>query len=111
LHSQDLIDKITEFASPNFHTTVVKFFELLLLSSVVVVGISYKRLGFIEIGIILFWAHMALFSVRHVPLYSVMIVPILVRHLTSYCRRLETEEKVVQWVVRLMGRSIVTRAC
>jgi hypothetical protein len=104
LHSQDLVDKITEFASPNFHTTVVKFFELLVLSSVVVVGISYKRLSFIEIGIILFWTHMALFSVRHVPLYSVMIVPILVGHLTNYFKRLETEEKVRQWVVGLMGR-------
>ncbi len=99
LHSQDLIDKITEFASPNFHTTVVKFFELLLLSSIIVVGISYKRLSFIEVGLILFWTHMALFSVRHVPLYSVMIGPILVGHLTDYLRRLETEETIRSWAV------------
>ena len=104
LHSQDLIDKITEFASPNFHTAVVKFFELLVLSSVVVVGISYRRLSFIEIGIMLFWTHMALFSVRHVPLCSLMMAPILVGHLTNYFRRLETEEKVRQWVVSFVSR-------
>jgi len=104
LHSQDLIDKITEFASPNFHTTVVKFFELLILSSIVVVGISYRRLSFIEIGLILFWTHMALFSVRHVPLYSLMIGPILVGHLTDYLRKLETQETVRLWVIGVTHR-------
>jgi hypothetical protein len=98
LHSHGLIDKITEFASPNFHTPVVKFFELLILSSIVVVGVSYRRLSFVEIGLVLFWTHMALFSVRHVPLYSLMIVPILAGHLTEYLRSLETEGKVCQRV-------------
>ncbi len=104
LRSQDLVDRITEFGSPNFHTSVVKFFELLLVFGVVIFGVSYRRLNFIECGLILFWTHLALFSVRHVPLYTLMIVPILTRHLSIYCESLEHELKVRTWVARLLGR-------
>jgi hypothetical protein len=104
LQSQSLVDKITEFASPNFHTLVIKFFELLVLSSLLVAGISYRRLSFIEIGLILFWTHMALFSVRHVPLYSVIIVPIIVDHLTNYLSSLEADKNVQRWAVNVVTR-------
>jgi len=103
-HSQGLVDKITEFASPNFHTTVVKFFEVLVLSGILVISISYRRLSFIEAGLIIFWTHMALFSVRHVPLYAVMIVPIFATHLTDYLGRLEVDQKLRPWVTSLVAR-------
>jgi len=103
LHSQYLIDRINEFASPNFHTPVVIFFELILLSGIVILGISYKRLNFIEVGLILFWTHMALFSVRHVPLYTLMIVPVLVGHLTDYLKTVATVPGYSSWVEKTVG--------
>lgn len=104
LHSQYLVDRITEFASPNFHTTVVTFFELIVLCSIIILGISHKRLNFIEIGLILFWTHMALFSVRHVPLYTLAIVPVLVGHLTDYLKTVETAPGYSSWTGKIVGQ-------
>jgi hypothetical protein len=103
LHSQELVNRITEFASPDFHTGVVKFFELLLVFGIIILGVSYHRLNFIESGLILFWTHMALVSVRHVPLYTLMIVPILVRHLSTYLDALERDRASSSWMSRLVG--------
>jgi hypothetical protein len=104
LDSQYLVDRITEFASPNFHTLVVRFFELILLSSLVVLGISYRRLSFIEIGLLVFWTHMALFSVRHVPLYTLIVVPLIVRHLTNYSFLVGADQKITPWLAQIAGR-------
>ena len=103
LQSQELVDRITEFASPNFHMGVVKFFEVLLVVGIVILGASHRRLSFIESGLILFWTHMALFSVRHIPLYSLMIAPILTRHLSAYLNSLEDDAKLTTRVSRSLA--------
>ncbi len=79
-----LVDIVTEFLSPNFHMPPVRFFELLLLGTIFVFGASRKRLTFIEIGLLVFWTHLALFSARHIPLYTLVVTPILCRHLSMY---------------------------
>lgn len=100
LFSPYLVDRITEFASPDFHTWVIRFFEMILLSSLVIPGIAFRRLSFAEIGFLVFWTHMALFSVRHVPLYSLIVVPLVVRHATEYLEGLP-ELRLRPWVGRL----------
>ena len=102
--SQYLVDRITEFASPDFHTLVVKFFELIVLSCLVVAGVSFRRFSFLEIGLLVFWTHMALFSVRHVPLYTLMIVPLVVRHLSEYLQQVPSLAGIQSWVVRATRR-------
>ena len=91
LQSNTLVDRVNEFASPNFHSLVVKFFEAILLAGLVIAAASYRKLSFIEMGLLVFWTHLALFSVRHVPLYAIIVVPILVRHLTEYLSELQTD--------------------
>jgi hypothetical protein len=93
LQSNTLVDRVTEFTSPNFHSFVVKFFEAILLASLVIAAASYRKFSFIDMGLLVFWTHMALFSVRHVPLYAIMLVPILVRHLTEYLHELQTDTR------------------
>jgi len=104
VHSQYLVDRITEFASPNFHTLVVRFFELILLCTIVVLGVSYRRLSFIETGLLVFWTHLALFSVRHVPLYTLIVVPLLVRHVCDYLGEVQRDRSFQGWVGRLAGQ-------
>jgi hypothetical protein len=65
--------------------------EVILLASLVIAAASYRKLSFIEMGLLVFWTHLALFSVRHVPLYAIMVVPILVRHLTEYLSELQQD--------------------
>jgi hypothetical protein len=107
LHSSFLVDRIQEFLSPNFHILPIKFFEVILLSALLVFGISYRRLTFIEVGLIIFWTHLALHSARHIPLYTLVIVPILVRHLTGYCQKTIRENEVGSWV-RQLGSALLT---
>ena len=98
ISSNHLMDNITEFRSPSFHVGVVKFFELLILMATVVASISIQRFSFVEIGLLVFWTHMALLSARHIPLYALIVVPILVRHLTDYLESIEKVEGLKTWV-------------
>lgn len=109
-HSSYFVDNIAEFISPNFHWPSVKCFEALLVGSIIVLGISWKRLTFIETGVLLFWSHLALFSARHIPLYSLCVVPILVRHLSSYVENPAIREGVPCWFSKaLSGFDVLSR--
>jgi hypothetical protein len=74
-------NNILEFLSPNFHYYYAIPFELLILLSLVTFSISKKRLNAIEICLILLFAHMALFSVRYIPLFSIIAAPILTKQI------------------------------
>jgi hypothetical protein len=102
-----LVDHIGEFMSPSFHMTLVKYFELLLLGTVFVFGISRQRLSFIEIGLLIFWTHFALFSARHIPLYTLIVAPILCRHLSLYLHGLTSDPEVPTWASKIAD--VVTR--
>ena len=101
ISSNHLMDNITEFRSPSFHVGVVKFFELLILMATVVASISLRGFSFVEIGLLVFWTHMALLSARHIPLYALIIVPIVVYHLTVYLENVEKLQDLKNWVQKL----------
>jgi hypothetical protein len=73
-----LMDHVQEFLSPNFHEPLP--FKYLLLLLITVLGISNKRLNFIELLLILIFMNMALFSVRYVPLFAIIVAPIMLRY-------------------------------
>jgi hypothetical protein len=103
ISSNHLMDNITEFRSPSFHVAVVKFFELLILMATVVASISLRGFSFVEIGLLVFWTHMALLSARHIPLYALIVVPILVCHLTEYLENVEKMRGLKSWVKKLVS--------
>lgn len=102
-----LVDIVTEFMSPNFHMPPVKYFELLLLGTILIFGVSYRRLTFTELGLLVFWTHLALFSARHIPLYTLIVAPILSRHLSLYLQSVMSDSAVPSWVAR--GAAAVSR--
>jgi hypothetical protein len=73
-----LMDNIMEYASPNFHETMP--FRYLLYLAIGILGVSTMRLTLVELGLILFLTHMALYGVRYIPLFGIIVAPILVRH-------------------------------
>jgi hypothetical protein len=75
-----LMDSIAEYLSPNFHSNLVLPFELLLLSIIAIFAVSGSKADMIELGLIVLFAHMALFSSRHIPLFAFVAGPILVKH-------------------------------
>ncbi|MEW5979813.1 MAG: hypothetical protein AB1898_28800 [Acidobacteriota bacterium] len=99
--SDFLVNTVTEFMSVNFHMEPVKYYEALLIGSIVVASISYKKLSFIEIGLIVFWTHLSLFSARHVPLYTLIVAPIIARHLSEFLKGVETDKQLPSFAARI----------
>lgn len=98
LQSQFLVDKITEFASPDFHSGGVKFFEAILLICIIMLAICRERLTFIEIGLLIFWIHLSLFSVRHIPLATLVVTPIAAHHLSRFFFLIPNDDSIRPWI-------------
>jgi hypothetical protein len=81
-----VVDNVTEFLSPNFH--VVLPFLYLLLVTVTVLSISRIPLNAMELMLVVLFTYMSLYSSRYIPLFAVIIVPILLRQVQSILRNL-----------------------
>jgi len=74
-----LMDHISEFMSPNFHNVSVLFFEFFILLTLGLLALSRMRLSIIELTMILLFTHMSLYSGRYIPLFAIIVAPVLVR--------------------------------
>lgn len=74
-----LMDSIAEYLSPNFHSSLVLPFELLLLTTIATFALSGAKLDVIELTLITLFGHMALFSSRHIPLFAFIAGPVVVK--------------------------------
>ncbi len=81
-----LMDAVAEFLSPNFHRALpFKYMLLLLIASL---AWSRARLHPIEVGLIVFFTYMALYSVRYVSLFAIIVSRPLLRTLESASSRM-----------------------
>lgn len=76
LRSTWIRDVVQEFQSPNFRSEALLQFELLLFLALGTVAWFLRRRRVVEVLWIVFWAHSALGSVRHVPLFVAVVVPL-----------------------------------
>lgn len=79
LSSKFIMDHINEFLSPNFHNLSLVPFEILLLFTIVVLALSRNKLNLIEVALMVLFTNMALYSVRNIPLFGIVMAPILAR--------------------------------
>lgn len=77
VNSRFLMDHVNEFLSPNFHEPLV--FKYLFLLTIALLACSRKRLGLIELALVLFFTNMALYSIRYVTLFAIIVAPIILR--------------------------------
>ena len=75
LSDAELLDKIQEFQSISFHAGPAIFLEILLLISVFAVFSSLRSREFTPVILICLWAHFALQSARHIPLFAMVAAP------------------------------------
>jgi hypothetical protein len=75
------MDNVNEFLSPNFHEPII--FTTLFLFVIAVLAISKKSLNFIETVLLLLFSYMALYSARYIPLYSIIVAPVLMRQIDN----------------------------
>ncbi|KAB0668552.1 hypothetical protein F6V30_15745 [Oryzomonas sagensis] len=76
-----LMDSVQEFLSPNFHEP--QMLKYLLFIMVAVLVASRRRMPPVHLILILFFLNMALYSVRYTPLFAMVFLPIITRHLDT----------------------------
>ncbi len=69
-----------EFASPNFHSAGMRGFVVVLLLLGVMLLWVRPRLTPVEVTLLAVWGVLALRQVRHVPVFTLVAVPILAAH-------------------------------
>jgi hypothetical protein len=73
-----IMDHVSEFLSPDFHGRMP--FKYLLLLLVAVMAVSRKSVELTELILILVLTNMALYSARYIPLFALVMAPIITRH-------------------------------
>jgi hypothetical protein len=100
-----IMDHVNEFLSPNFHTATR--FEYMLLLMIVIFGISRLRLNPIEAMLVLLFTHMSLYSARYIPLYAIILCPIIGKRIDSLLEELR-EKRLVKRFLDLSERAART---
>lgn len=86
MSDQFIMDRVAEFLSPNFHKTLP--FKYMLLTTIGIFALSKAPLNFSQVGLVCLLSYMALFSVRHVSLFAIIVSPILLTSFHSVVNRL-----------------------
>lgn len=87
LQSDWIKDNIQEFLSPVFRSESSRQFEVMLFAALIAAAGLLARRRIFPVLLILFWAHAALTSVRHVPLFLIVAAPYVAEWLTEAWRR------------------------
>ncbi len=75
LRSDWIRNVVDEFQSPKFRSEHSLHFELLAAAALMLVPAMLKRKRISEALLILMWAHAALVSARHIPLFALLVAP------------------------------------
>jgi hypothetical protein len=87
LRSDWIRTAVEEFQSPSFRNENMLQFEALLLSGLIASAGLFARRRVVEGLWIVFWAHMALGSARHVPIYAAVAAPLVAMELSAWWNR------------------------
>ena len=75
LGSSFYFERISEFQSIDFHTFTAAYFETLLVLAIAAAVWHLGKGRLIQSLLLLSWAHLALFSVRNIPIFAVVSAP------------------------------------
>lgn len=84
--SSESLSLMVEYQSPDFRngSLAILLFGFLIVALVLVLGIAARPLGPTEALLLAFFLYQALTAVRHVFLFAILAIPILVRELTPW---------------------------
>src|SRR6266478_786785 len=69
------LQRISEFQSIDFHSFTASYFETLLVLSIAAAGWHLIAGRWVHVLLLLSWSHLALFSVRNIPIFAVVSAP------------------------------------
>ena len=88
LQSDWIKSVVEEFQSPSFRKENVLQFEGLMFLGIGFAGFLISRKKYVEALLILFWAHNALASVRHISVFVLVASPIIAAEISHWLRTL-----------------------
>jgi hypothetical protein len=71
------MDYVIEFMSPNFHESLP--FKYMFIAVIAALAVGRTRLNLIEAALLTLVSYMALYSVRHVAVFAIIVAPMLLR--------------------------------
>jgi hypothetical protein len=83
LGSDFILNNVQEFRAPDFRGESMRVFEVVLLLSLLLAGRLVARREVTTALLVVAWAHAALLSVRHVPLFMIVAAPVVAREITA----------------------------
>ncbi|MFN0121019.1 MAG: hypothetical protein ACKV2V_11005 [Blastocatellia bacterium] len=109
LSDRELLARIDEFQSPDFHTVDGRLIEILLLLAALALGRALTQRRFTEAGLLVFWAHLTLQAQRHAMLAVLVMAPIMATHLTALATTMADRVGFRAWrAIRRWYRGILT---
>jgi hypothetical protein len=87
LGSRFMMDNISEFLTPDFHSTPAKFFALLLALSITALALAGTRLKAVDFLLVLFSVWAGLFSARNIPIAAILLTLTITPVLSDAIRR------------------------
>ena len=84
LRSDWIRNTIQEFQSPIFRNENVLQFEALMLVGLIAAGLMFRRRRVVEALWIVYFAHMSLGSVRHVPIFVTVCAPVIAFEISEW---------------------------
>ena len=100
-----IMDNVNEWLSPNFHTDLR--YEYMLLLMILVFGVSVLKLNAIETLLVILFTHMSLFSARYIPLYAIILSPIIARRIDHLILTL-SDRRLIKRLLAISGRATMT---
>jgi hypothetical protein len=89
---------IGEFQSISFHHPLAAYFELLLVAGLATAFWYVSRRDFTPALLIFGWAHLSLISGRNIPLFAILVSPLIAFAITSWAAELRNSD--VEWIQR-----------
>ena len=100
-----IMDNVVEWLSPNFHTDLR--YEYMLLLMVLVFGVSLLKLNVIEAMLVMLFTHMSLFSARYIPLYAIILSPLIAKRIDDFIGIL-SDRRLVKKFISISDRAVTT---
>jgi len=100
-----IMDNVNEWLSPNFHTDLR--YEYMLLLMILVFGVSMLKLNAIEAILVILFTHMSLFSARYIPLYAILLSPIIAKRI-DHLMSTVNDRKLIKRFLSISERSAMT---
>jgi len=98
LGNRYLVSHTAEYLPPDFQSVAFWPFLLLIFISIVLLGLSQRKLNFSHLFLVGGWTAMALYSARNIPLYVATTIPVLCAEAAGVLRSLNDRVVVAKFL-------------